>query len=94
MNWLKICWTTTLREKIKLEVFMENLKRDFITTAEAILLIGTLFMWMYVGREFVTINSFRELFFPASWWFMLPISTFILFLVSFFGRRTNKAQEE
>jgi len=76
------------------EVFMENLKRDFITTAESILLVGTFFMWMYVGREFVTINSFRELFFPASWWFMLPIITFLLFLISFIGRGTNKAQEE
>ncbi|OAN15599.1 hypothetical protein [Exiguobacterium undae] len=64
-------------------------KREFITTAETILFVSTLFMWIYIAQTFVFIDSFQSLFFTPSWWLMLPVMTFVLFLRSFIGRRIN-----
>lgn len=64
-------------------------KREFITTAETILFVSTLFMWIYIAQTFVFIDSFQSLFLTPSWWLMLPVMTFVLFLRSFIGRRIN-----
>jgi type VI protein secretion system component VasK len=63
--------------------------REFITTAETILFVSTLFMWIYIAQTFVFIDSFQSLFLTPSWWLMLPVMTFVLFLRSFIGRRIN-----
>ncbi|WP_214894155.1 hypothetical protein [Exiguobacterium sp. H66] len=68
---------------------MQEKKLDFITTAEAILFVGSLFMWIYVAHTFVFIDSFASLFFIQSWWLLLPLMTFLMFLTSFISRRTE-----
>jgi len=60
---------------------------EFMTTSEAILFVGSFFMWLYVGRHFVMITTFDDLFLTPSWWLLLPIITFILFLRTFVVRR-------
>ena len=60
---------------------------EFMTTSETILFISSFFLWLYVGRHFVMITTFDELFLTQSWWLLLPIITFILFLRSFVVRR-------
>lgn len=64
-------------------------KREFITTSETILFVSTLFMWIYIAQTFVFIDSLQSLFFEQSWWLMLPVMTFVLFLRSFIGRRVD-----
>jgi len=60
---------------------------EFMTTSEAILFVSSFFMWLYIGRHFVMITTFDDLFFTHSWWLLLPVITFILFLRSFVVRR-------
>lgn len=60
---------------------------EFMTTAETILFVSSFFMWLYVDRHFVMITTFDELFLTQSWWLLLPLITFILFLRSFVVRR-------
>lgn len=55
-------------------------KREFITTAETILFVSTLFIWLYIEQYFDIVDT---------WWWMLPIMTFVLFLRSFIGRRVD-----
>jgi len=64
-----------------------NNEFEFMTTSEAILLVSSFFMWLYIGRHFVMITTFDDLFFTHSWWLLLPVITFILFLRSFVVRR-------
>lgn len=60
---------------------------EFMTMSETILFVSSFFMWLYVGHHFVMITTFDELFLTQSWWLLLPIITFILFLRSFVVRR-------
>jgi len=60
---------------------------EFMTTSEAILFVSSLFMWLYIGHHFVMITTFDDLFLTQSWWLLLPLITFILFLRSFVVRR-------
>ncbi len=60
---------------------------EFMTTSEAILFVSSFFMWLYTGRHFVMITTFDDLFLTQSWWLLLPVITFILFLRSFVVRR-------
>ena len=60
---------------------------EFMTTSEAILFVSSFFMWLYIGRHFVMITTFDDLFLTQSWWLLLPLVTFILFLRSFVVRR-------
>ena len=60
---------------------------EFMTTSETILFVSSFFMWLYVGRHFIMITTFDELFLTQSWGLLLPIITFILFLRSFVVRR-------
>lgn len=55
-------------------------KREFITTAETILFVSTLFIWLYIEQYFNIVDT---------WWWMLPVMTFVLFLRSFIGRRVD-----
>lgn len=55
-------------------------KREFITTAETILFVSTLFIWLYIEQYFDIVDT---------WWWMLPAMTFVLFLRSFIGRRVD-----
>lgn len=55
-------------------------KREFITTAETILFVSTLFIWLYIEQYFDIVDT---------WWWMLPVMTFVLFLRSFIGRRVD-----
>lgn len=55
-------------------------KREFITTAETILFVSTLFIWLYIEQYFDIVDT---------WWLMLPVMTFVLFLRSFIGRRVD-----
>ena len=55
-------------------------KREFITTSETILFVGSLFMWLYMIQYFGTVDS--------AWWILPPL-TFVLFLRSFIGRRVD-----
>lgn len=72
------------------EVFMDNQKKVFITTAEAILLVSTFFMWMYIAQFIAIIFEFKHIFERNSIWYLLPIITFTLFLVSFTRRRKTE----
>lgn len=73
--------------ELKVEVFMENPKKVFITTAEAILLVSTFFMWLYIAQFIAIIFEFKHIFERNSIWYLLPIITFTMFIVSFIGRR-------
>ncbi|WP_313350787.1 hypothetical protein [Exiguobacterium sp.] len=64
-----------------------NNEFEFMTTSEAILFVSSFFMWLYIGRYFVMITTFDDLFLTQSWWLLLPVITFILFLRSFVVRR-------
>ncbi|WP_312085997.1 hypothetical protein [Exiguobacterium sp.] len=64
-----------------------NSEFEFMTTSEAILFVSSFFMWLYNGRHFVMITTFDDLFLTQSWWLLLPVITFILFLRSFVVRR-------
>ncbi len=59
-----------------------NNEFEFMTTSEAILFVSSFFMWLYIGRHFVMIMTFDDLFLTHSWWLLLPVITFILFLHS------------
>lgn len=59
---------------------MFEAKREFITTAETILFVSTLFIWLYIEQYFDIVDT---------WWWMLPVMTFVLFLRSFIGRRVD-----
>lgn len=60
---------------------------EFMTTSEALLFVSSFFMWLFIGRHFVMIATFDDLFLTQSWWLLLPLITFILFLRSFVVRR-------
>jgi len=72
---------------------MKNQKRVFITTAEALLLISTFAMWIYIGRFIAVVLEFENLFETNSIWYLLPAITFILFLISFQSRRKDNDEE-
>ncbi|OIN65908.1 hypothetical protein BLD48_13310 [Exiguobacterium sp. KRL4] len=55
-------------------------KNEFITTAESILFVSTLFIWLYIKQYFDTVDT---------WWWAFPVMTFVLFLRSFIGRRVD-----
>ena len=76
------------------EVFMEKENPVFITTAESVLLVGTFVMWIFIGHFIAVILEFKHIFEANTWWYLLPLITFILFLSSFVGRRKSNVEEQ
>lgn len=65
---------------------MEKTKTKTINTAEAILLVSSLFMFLYVGVNVVFITEISHFFERDSLWFILPLITLIVAIHSFIKR--------
>ncbi|KZE37088.1 hypothetical protein AV656_10915 [Bhargavaea cecembensis] len=61
-------------------------KKKSINTAESILIVGSFFMFLYVGHNLVFINELSHFFERDSLWFLLPLITLVIAVHSYLKR--------
>ncbi|MGN7477308.1 hypothetical protein ACTHOQ_05590 [Solibacillus silvestris] len=63
-------------------------KKKVVNAPEAILLVGSFFMFMFVCKYLVFIPEFKYFFERGSLWFAFPLITLILAVHSFINRKS------
>lgn len=66
-------------------ILMEK-KKKVINVSESILLVSSIFMFMYISKNFVFIPEFKYIFERSSLWFAFPIITIVVGIHSFLKR--------
>ena len=61
-------------------------KKKVINTPESILLVSSLFMFMFISKYMVFIPEFKYIFERGSLWFALPLITLLIGIHSFVNR--------
>ncbi|OEC00855.1 hypothetical protein GY31_15520 [Lysinibacillus sphaericus] len=62
-------------------------QRKNINVSEAILLVSSFFMFMYISKNMIFVNEFSDFFERSSLWLILPCITLVIGIISFVSRK-------